>query len=88
MGMGIGRHRAIDAVEPVDFGLTVRQLGLMRGQVRDGIAEMAELVVPSMMECTHVLKFECGGEDVTFAGHLVADCKQRIQVALCAATQG
>ncbi len=82
MGMGIGRHRAIDTVEPADFPLMAEQLGVGWRQARDSLSQMAEAVAPSMMDCAHELEMECGVKAIELAEHLVGDCRGRVEVAL------
>lgn len=82
MGMGIGRHRAIDEVEPTDFPLMAEQLGVGWRQARDSLAQIAEAVAPSMMDCAHALEVEYGIKAVELAERLARDCRRRVEIAL------
>ncbi|MDO4798171.1 MAG: HipA domain-containing protein [Coriobacteriales bacterium] len=85
MGMGIGLHRAIDDVEPADFPLMARQLGVSWRQARESISAMADAVVPALMESAHQLEVECGVAAESVAEGLAQDCAGRVEVARRAA---
>lgn len=82
MGMGIGAHRDIDNVEPDDFRLMARQLGIAWRQARDSIAQMAERLIPSMLESADALEREHPVNAVMIAERLVKDSQKRVDVAL------
>ena len=86
MGLGIGVHRVIDEVEPLDFRLMARQLGISWKQARDSIAQTAEILVSSILESADKLEREHPIDAMMFAERLAKDCQTRVDVALKAAS--
>ena len=87
MGMGIGAHRVIDDVEPDDFRLMAKQLGISWKQARDSIAQTAKMLVSSILESADKLEREHSLNAVMFAERLAKDCQTRVDVALRAASR-
>lgn len=85
MGMGIGRHRTIEQVEPADFHLMARQLGVGWQQMREDIGQMAESIQPALMNSAHKLESEGVAGAVKLAEELAEDCQPRIDVVRKAA---
>lgn len=85
MGMGIGLHRSIDEVEPADFPLMARQLGVSWQQARESLSAMADSVVPALMDSAHQLEVECGVAATRVAEALARDSLSRLSVAQRAA---
>lgn len=81
MGMGIGRHRGIDDIEPDDFRLMARQLGTNWRQVRNSMSQMAEGFTEGLMAAAHDLEQEYGIAAVKLAERLLEESRDRIEVA-------
>lgn len=85
MGLGIGEHRAIDAIEAGDFPAMAMQLGLNWKHAKNSVAELAETFVPALMAAAHNLELEYGVSAVELAESVAADSHKRLEVALRAA---
>ncbi|MBR3312893.1 MAG: HipA domain-containing protein [Atopobiaceae bacterium] len=86
MGLGIGCHRSIDAVEPGDFLDFARQMGVSAAQARTSLSDLAESFVPSLYAAADSLEEESAVDAVRLAEAFEADSCARIEVVRRAAT--
>lgn len=86
MGLGIGRHRSIDAVEPGDFLDFARQMRVSAAQARASLSDLAESFVPSLYAAADSLEEESAVDAVRLAEAFEADSCARIEVVRRAAT--
>lgn len=85
MGLGIGEHRAIDAIEAEDFPSMAKQLGLSWKHAKSSVAELAETFMPALMDVANELEMEYGVSAAELAETIASDSRRRIEVALRAA---
>lgn len=85
MGLGIGRHRAIDEIDTADFNAFARQLGIGNPQARWSIAELAHAFEPALMSAARDLEEEYGVAAVALAEKMLEEGRARRELALRAA---
>lgn len=85
MGLGIGRHRAIDQIDADDFGLLARQLGIGGARARQSLGELAEVFEGALLLAAHELEDECGVAAVGLARRMLDDGKARLRTVSSAA---
>ena len=73
MGIGIGTHRSLDAINVPDFSVLAKRLGIGRSQTKQDMAELAESFAPALMEATHSLEAECGKTAEELTERIVRD---------------
>lgn len=85
MGLGIGRHRAIDQIDADDFGLLARQLGIGDVQARRSLGELSEGFESALLSAARELEEECGVPAVGLARRIRDDGSARLRIASSAA---
>ena len=82
MGLGIGEHRSLDAIDSNDFSLLAQQLDVGRAQAKQSVAELAERLAPALTEAAHSLQTEYGKDIEELAEQIIQDSLPRRELAL------
>ena len=85
MGLGIGRHRSIDAVVSSDFLELARQMGVSVVQAQASLSDLAERFVPSLYEAAESLEGESAVDAKRLAKAFEVDSCRRLEVVRHAA---